>query len=1182
MRLLACIMSVLLLCPLQKALAQKSYKSVLDFKCAVGAKYTREEREVQLLKFQQWQRDRQQSFRDSNGNLLASEAAPGPYTIPVVFHIFEGVQGTSHTNVAGAVAALNDAFAHLNAFNVNQGVDTNIQFCLAQKAPDGGITNGVNRIKADYFNFDMDLEDAKLKTTLQWDPRYYLNIWVVDQIYSEISADFSGRGGWQRTGAGGYATLPGGVVGLSAFSDGIVAAGMSPGLLAHEAGHYFGLLHTFQGGCKNDNCELDGDLVCDTPPDKDPTGPCGGNSCKTDTLSNYSNNHFLMDVPDMTTNFMDYSACGTDFTLGQRDRMHFHLDNYRSLLDANVIGACTKPCNGNVLVEYITPSDSIISVGDAVTFSSTSHGGTNYEWYVERVGDVTSGYSTAMEVGYAPATTSVGTTKDLTHTFTAEGKYRVYLKVWDAANPSCFASYSQIFRVTCGGVDARFWPNKRFIASKQPLAKFLDSVYFENLSAGADNYLWTVEHIPYDPINGTTSPVFNSTDEHLNYTFPEPGVYKISMEAFSGSCSDTAGPFTLNVADPTMNGIPRITRADCLNEDSIKVRLRISNLGYDTVNIGTPVSFYDEDPRSASPVPKLLTTYYLPKVVYGRDFPELFEVKMKGSRLKLDQLYVVFNDDGSGAFPRTFVAGDRNVTSDQSVFPPSGWNELTYNDNFSQKRDFQYRVEMLTTNNLACAFADHQVEAKIFNDPGGSTIRWDPDTGMSCTDCLDPFITMTDQTLTKKIIVTSSCGCSDSTTVTIDTRPYNPPLVTQPADACQFNLMPDLAGFVTGPDITWYTAETGGTGTNQTPVLDPDLAGTYEFWVSQTVNGCEGPREKLSMLVKPAPTPEVFLIPDICLNETPPDLSLAVNGIGLRWYTSETGGLGSATTPTINTGIAGPVTHWVTQNTNGCESPRVPVSYEIIDLPSAPVVDPFVHFCVDDPNPDLASFVTGTDLKWYTDFSTGVSNVAPGALRMDTAGVAKYWVTQTLNGCEGPPAEVTFQVNFIDVGFQDFYEIDEGDPLDMEVTVETEPVESNFTVTWKNESGSVVGNGLTTTQYPERTTIYTVEVATDEGCIEVRQIDVTVIMDLRPAEIFTPNGDGFNDAWNVGFISQFPEATVSVYNRWGNLVFQDRNYQNNWSGVHNSQKLPVGTYYFVVDLSVYEREPVTGSVTIMR
>ncbi|MCE7992660.1 MAG: T9SS type B sorting domain-containing protein [Roseivirga sp.] len=1161
--------------------AQDLSETIIDLKCGIGAELTPEQKLEQFEKFKQWRQQRERVIIDEEGNLIGTESSPNQYRIPIVFHIFENVQGTTNTDVQGAVDQLNDAFAHLNAFDMNEGVNTNIQFCLAQKAPDGGITYGINRIASEYSEFDMDLEDLKLKTTLQWDPRYYLNIWVVGGIYSEIGRGFNGRVGWVRVGAGGYATLPGSPTTLGAFRDGIVAQGMDPTLLAHEVGHYLGLLHTFQGGCPNNDCELDGDLVCDTPPDKKTGGFCADNSCGTDTLSNYSNNHFMTDVPDMTSNFMDYSpaSCQTDFTLGQRDRMHFSIDSFRSMLGED---ACSKPCNSNVLIEYITPGSTTISVNDPVNFTSTTRGGSKYEWYIEKVGGISSNYSTAMPQGYTPTTPVVATTKEITHSFTEEGKYRVYMKMWEGTDPSCFASYSQIVRVTCGGLDARFVPTKRLIASKQPAAKYIDSVYFQNLSQGADSYLWTVTHYPYDPSISTTLPVYTTADEHLNHTFLEPGVYAVQLEAFKGTCSDVVGPYSLYVVDPTMNGVPVIARADCLNQDSIKVQLDIWNVGFDTINVGTPVAFYDADPRSTTTSPNLLTTYQTERPVYGKDFPQTFEVRMKGSMPRLDQLYVVFNHDGAGATPVTFVNNDNNVSSDRSVFPPSGSNELSYDDNFAQRANFQFVVELVTPNDLACAFSDHQIEAKILNDPGGSTIRWIPASDLSCTDCLNPLVSMTDQTVTKEIIVTSSCGCSDSTTVVIDTRPYEAPMVTQPGDACQFSLLADLGGFVTGQDIRWYTAETGGSGTNQTPVLDPDIPGTYDFWVSQTVNGCEGPREKLSMLIKPAPLPVVSVVADICLNEPTPDLLAAVSGTNLRWYSTAFGGVGSATAPTVNTGTAGPVNFWVTQTTNGCESPRVPLSFAIIDLPPIPTVDPLIHFCVDDPDPDLSSFVTGTDLKWYTDFSTGTGNPSPAPLRMDTAGVAKYWVTQALNGCEGPPAEVTFQVNFIDVAYQDFYEVDEGNPLNMEVKVETEPIESNFSVTWKNESGTVVGNGLTTTQYPERTTSYTVEVVTDEGCIEIRQIEVTVIMDLRPAEIFTPNSDGFNDEWNVGFIEQFPEGTISVFNRWGNLVFKSANYQNNWRGVHNNQELPVGTYYYVVDLSAYEREAVTGSVTIMR
>ena len=87
-------------------------------------------------------------------------------------------------------------------------------------------------------------------------------------------------------------------------------------VVTHEMGHYLGLFHTFQGGCKNDDCLQDGDRVCDTPPDTS-TGyfPCDAltNSCHTDADDTSPNNPFrspalggLGDQPDQYRNYMDY------------------------------------------------------------------------------------------------------------------------------------------------------------------------------------------------------------------------------------------------------------------------------------------------------------------------------------------------------------------------------------------------------------------------------------------------------------------------------------------------------------------------------------------------------------------------------------------------------------------------------------------------------------------------------------------------------------------------------------------------------------------------------------------------------------------------------------------------------------------------------------------------------------
>lgn len=80
---------------------------------------------------------------------------------------------------------------------------------------------------------------------------------------------------------------------------------------------------------------------------------------------------------------------------------------------------------------------------------------------------------------------------------------------------------------------------------------------------------------------------------------------------------------------------------------------------------------------------------------------------------------------------------------------------------------------------------------------------------------------------------------------------------------------------------------------------------------------------------------------------------------------------------------------------------------------------------------------------------------------------------------------------------------------------------------------------------------------------------------------FTPNGDGVNDLWHIEALQAYPGCTVSIFNRTGALVYNSVNYSKPWDGTLNGQKLPVGTYYYVIDLK-NGRKPLSGYVTIIR
>ena len=73
---------------------------------------------------------------------------------------------------------------------------------------------------------------------------------------------------------------------------------------------------------------------------------------------------------------------------------------------------------------------------------------------------------------------------------------------------------------------------------------------------------------------------------------------------------------------------------------------------------------------------------------------------------------------------------------------------------------------------------------------------------------------------------------------------------------------------------------------------------------------------------------------------------------------------------------------------------------------------------------------------------------------------------------------------------------------------------------------------------------------------------------LKVPNAITPNGDGINDFWIIEGIENYPNSNVSVYNRYGHLVFEAKGYRNTWNAAYkeNTKKLPVGSYLYIIDL----------------
>jgi gliding motility-associated-like protein len=76
---------------------------------------------------------------------------------------------------------------------------------------------------------------------------------------------------------------------------------------------------------------------------------------------------------------------------------------------------------------------------------------------------------------------------------------------------------------------------------------------------------------------------------------------------------------------------------------------------------------------------------------------------------------------------------------------------------------------------------------------------------------------------------------------------------------------------------------------------------------------------------------------------------------------------------------------------------------------------------------------------------------------------------------------------------------------------------------------------------------------------------------------FSPNGDGVNDLFVISGISKYPNNKLTIFNRWGNIVFDADNYNNTWDGrcteglTFGSGILPDGTYFYILDLGNGEK-----------
>ena len=85
-----------------------------------------------------------------------------------------------------------------------------------------------------------------------------------------------------------------------------------------------------------------------------------------------------------------------------------------------------------------------------------------------------------------------------------------------------------------------------------------------------------------------------------------------------------------------------------------------------------------------------------------------------------------------------------------------------------------------------------------------------------------------------------------------------------------------------------------------------------------------------------------------------------------------------------------------------------------------------------------------------------------------------------------------------------------------------------------------------------------------------------------PVTAFSPNGDAYNDQWFIQNMDLYPNAEMTVFNKWGNIVYERKGLYEPWNGQIQGEDAPATVYFYILYLNNNGQEKITGTISIVR
>lgn len=282
----------------------------------------------------------------------------------------------------------------------------------------------------------------------------------------------------------------------------------------------------------------------------------------------------------------------------------------------------------------------------------------------------------------------------------------------------------------------------------------------------------------------------------------------------------------------------------------------------------------------------------------------------------------------------------------------------------------------------------------------------------------------------------------------------------------------------------------------------------------------------------------------------------------------------------------------IVSNTSGCKD-TIAQSVNVYALPNASFT--YVPSCTG--SQVIIDFTDNSTVSapavinsWFYDFG-GVGSVSAQNASQAFTGAGTFYITHivtTSNGCSDTIINPIVINPRPSAGF--YYNTASG--LNVGAIVDFIDTSSNATIFEWDFGDLTPGSNV---QDPSHVYfangVYTVtQIVYDAlGCSDTARVFISIntvsndISTLIPNAI-SPNGDGKNDVWKLPFLQLlYPDATVEIFNRWGQKIFESDGYAVPWDGTLSGDPLPAGTYYFVLDLKDPNNPgPVKGHILLIR